>query len=59
VSRAIVTAENVLLRLRGMEFRVYTHPPEAMLAVLEDQGFRRTFTDDGLVWHVAGLERTA
>ena len=59
LSRAVIAAQNLALRLRGTEFRVFAHPPAAMLAVLEDQGLRHTFADDGFVWHVAGLSRTA
>lgn len=58
-SRLVVGAQNLAFRLRGTEFRTFAHPPAAMLAVLEDQGLRHDFTDDGLVWHVAGLTRTA
>ncbi|MDX6676410.1 MAG: hypothetical protein QOE31_462 [Solirubrobacteraceae bacterium] len=58
-SRLVVAAQNAILRLRRSEFRTFAHPPAAMLAVLEDQGLRRTFSHDGLVWHVAGLSRSA
>jgi magnesium-protoporphyrin O-methyltransferase len=57
ISRAIVAAENLQFRLRGREFRVFAHPPEAMLSVLERHGLRPAFRDRGVPWHVAGLER--
>jgi len=57
VSRTIVSAQNLFFRLRGREFRVFTHPPAAMLAVVEQRGFRRTFARRALVWQTAGLER--
>jgi len=57
VSRALVGVGNVLFRLRGRDFRLFTHPPAAMLAVVEEQGFRRTFAHRALVWRAAGLER--
>lgn len=59
LSRLVVAAQNLVFRLRGTEFRTFAHPPAAMLGVLEDHGLRRTFCHDGLVWHVAGLERVA
>jgi 2-polyprenyl-3-methyl-5-hydroxy-6-metoxy-1,4-benzoquinol methylase len=57
VSRAIVSAQNLFFRLRGREFRVFTHPPAAMLAVVEQRGFHRAFAHRALVWQTAGLER--
>jgi 2-polyprenyl-3-methyl-5-hydroxy-6-metoxy-1,4-benzoquinol methylase len=57
VSRAIVSAQNLFFRVRGREFRVFTHPPAAMLAVVEQRGFRRAFAHRALVWQTAGLER--
>ena len=57
VSRAIVSAQNLFFRLRGREFRVFTHPPAAMLAVVEQRGFRQSFARHALVWQTAGLER--
>jgi magnesium-protoporphyrin O-methyltransferase len=58
VSRAFVSAQNLLLALRRKEFRIFTHPPAAMLAVLEEQGLRPAYTHRGAVWQVAGLERS-
>jgi hypothetical protein len=57
VSRLLFASQNLLFRLRRMEFRAFTHPPAEMLAVLEKRGLRHTFTHRGLAWHVAGLER--
>jgi magnesium-protoporphyrin O-methyltransferase len=57
VSRIAVRGQNVLFRLLGREFRAFAHPPAEMLAVLERQGFRRTFAHRALVWRAAGLER--
>jgi 2-polyprenyl-3-methyl-5-hydroxy-6-metoxy-1,4-benzoquinol methylase len=58
VSRAIVGSQNLLFRLRGREFRAFTHPPAAMLAAVEQRGFRRAFAHRALVWQAAGLERS-
>ena len=59
LSRLVVAAENLVLRLTRKQFRVFAHPPAAMLRVLEERGFRLAFTRHGLVWHVDGLERRA
>jgi len=57
LSRAIVSFTNALQALRGSEFRAFTHPPPAMLSVLDRRGLRRTYEHHGLVWQIAGLER--
>lgn len=57
VSRLIVGAENLGFRMLGREFRVFAHPPEAMLAVLRDHGLEATFGERGLAWEVRGLRR--
>jgi magnesium-protoporphyrin O-methyltransferase len=56
-SRLVIGIENLFLRLRRRNFRVFAHPPAAMLRVLEERGFRAIFAHHGLVWHVEGLER--
>jgi 2-polyprenyl-3-methyl-5-hydroxy-6-metoxy-1,4-benzoquinol methylase len=57
LTRALVTVLNALQALRRSDFRSFTHPPEAMLAVLDRRGLRRTYEHHGLVWQIAGLER--
>jgi len=57
LSRAIVSLTNVLQALRGSDFRAFTHPPAAMLSVVDRRGLRRTYEHHGLVWQIAGLER--
>ena len=57
VSRLLFACQNLSFKLRRMDFRTFAHPPAEMLAVLEQRGFRHTFSHRGLVWHVAGLER--
>ena len=57
VSRLLFASQNLVFRVRRMEFRAFTHPPAEMVAVLEQRGLRHTFSHRGLVWHVAGLER--
>jgi 16S rRNA G966 N2-methylase RsmD len=57
LSRTIVGAQNLLLRLSGSEFRAFTHPPAAMLAVLAEHGLAVRTTDGGPVWRVVALSR--
>jgi magnesium-protoporphyrin O-methyltransferase len=57
ISRLAVAAQNLISRLLRKEFRTFTHPPAAMLSVLEHRGLRPTFAHHALVWQVAGLER--
>jgi 2-polyprenyl-3-methyl-5-hydroxy-6-metoxy-1,4-benzoquinol methylase len=57
-SRFILGTENLIFRLLRWEFRVFNHPPAAMLAVLERRGLRPTYTGQRAVWRVTGLERT-
>lgn len=57
LTRAFAAASNAYQALRRREFRVYAHPPEAMLAVPGRHGLRRAYEHHGLVWQIAGLER--
>lgn len=58
-SRAYFGVFNGVLRLMRSGFRGFAHPPAAMLAVLEQEGLRRTYEHHGRIWHVAGNERVA
>ena len=55
--RAVVAAQNAILRLLRKGFRTFNHPPDAMLAVLAEHRLRPTYAHRGLGWQVAGLER--
>ena len=57
LSRALVTVANAVQALMRNDFRSFTHPPGAMLGVLDGRGLRRTYEHHGLVWQIAGLER--
>ena len=57
VSRTLVGSQNLLLRLSGSEFRAFTHPPAAMLAVLAEHGLAVRATGGGRVWRVVALTR--
>src|SRR5829696_8520247 len=59
LSRAVVATQNLLLRLSGREFRVFVHPPAAMLAVLAEHGLRPLASYRGPVWQVAAVTRSA
>jgi 2-polyprenyl-3-methyl-5-hydroxy-6-metoxy-1,4-benzoquinol methylase len=56
-SRVFIGAQNVMFRLLRREFRTFAHPPAAMLAVVEERGFRRVLTHRVRVWQIAALER--
>jgi magnesium-protoporphyrin O-methyltransferase len=57
VSRLVVGVQNLGLRLTRSEFRVFLHPPEAMLAVLAEHGLEASFAERGLAWEAHGLSR--
>ena len=57
VSRLIVGAENLGFRLMRREFRVFAHPPEAMLAVLSREGMAARFASRGFAWEAQGVRR--
>ena len=50
---------NFGFRVIRMQFRVFLHPPEIILAVVERHGFRTKLNEQGLLWQVAAFERTA
>ena len=56
-SRAAFGLENLTYRLRGSEFRVFTHPPKAMLAVLAAHGMHTETVHGSFSWHVANARR--
>ena len=50
-------ALNLLQRMRRRSFRVYLHPPAAVLAVARAHGLEPASVHRGLVWEFAGLTR--
>jgi 2-polyprenyl-3-methyl-5-hydroxy-6-metoxy-1,4-benzoquinol methylase len=56
-SRLLIGAQNLLFRLRRMEFRTFVHPPARMMHTVEEWGLRRAYAHHPLVWQVAGFER--
>jgi 2-polyprenyl-3-methyl-5-hydroxy-6-metoxy-1,4-benzoquinol methylase len=59
LSRAFYSVFNLVMRLTRSSFRGFAHPPDAMVAVLEDRGLRRTYRHRSRIWQVAGLERVS
>jgi len=57
ISRLIVGAENLGFRLSRREFRVFVHPPAAMLAVLGEHGLEPKFAEGGFAWEARGASR--
>ena len=57
-SRLVLAIQNAGFRLMRREFRVFAHPPSAMLDVLADRGLHVAFARTGVAWHVTGLVRT-
>jgi magnesium-protoporphyrin O-methyltransferase len=57
VTRAVVATQNLLLRIAGREFRVFAHPPAAMLTVLAEHGLQLRAAHRGRVWQVAVVSR--
>jgi 2-polyprenyl-3-methyl-5-hydroxy-6-metoxy-1,4-benzoquinol methylase len=58
-TRLGLTVANFGFRLIRMQFRVFLHPPELILAAVERHGFRTALNQRGLLWQVAAFERTA
>ena len=53
----IVGAQNLGFRLSRREFRVFVHPPAAMLAVLGEHGLAASFAERGFAWEARGATR--
>jgi hypothetical protein len=58
-TRAVLSVENLLHRLRDSDFRAFVHFPVAMIAVAEANGLSVSYRHRGLAWHIVGLERSA
>jgi 16S rRNA G966 N2-methylase RsmD len=57
LTRSSFGFENLVRRLRGINFRTFVHPPEAMVAVVESQGMALRYRHRGLSWAVVAFER--
>jgi hypothetical protein len=58
-TRLGLTLANFGFRVIRMQFRVFMHSPDLILAAVEQHGFRPMVNEPGLVWQVAALERVA
>jgi 2-polyprenyl-3-methyl-5-hydroxy-6-metoxy-1,4-benzoquinol methylase len=56
-TRVLVRAINLVLRLRGLEFRTYAHSPATISAAAERAGLRPGRQESGVVWRVAAFDR--
>jgi hypothetical protein len=56
-TRAVVRAENGLLRLRRRSFRAFVHPPQRMIAAMAGAGFQVRHDRSGLVWRTIVAQR--
>jgi 16S rRNA G966 N2-methylase RsmD len=59
LTRAFVGCVNLLMRLGRNDFRVFVHPPVAMIDAAQGQGMSLSYRHRGLTWSIAGLERPA
>jgi magnesium-protoporphyrin O-methyltransferase len=57
LSRAVLGGENLGNRITRCDFRVFAHPPEAMLAVLAEHGLHPVAPTVGRLWQVEALAR--
>jgi SAM-dependent methyltransferase len=55
--KAVLGAQNAVFALVGRNFRVFAHPPQAMLATLTDHGHDIVFTHHDPIWQVVGTQR--
>jgi magnesium-protoporphyrin O-methyltransferase len=58
-TRLAFTLVNGALRVARRQFRIFLHPPAAILAVAARHGLRPTYNERGQIWHVVALERAA
>ena len=56
-TRVGLTLANFGFRVIRMQFRVFMHPPDLILAAVEHHGLRTKVNQRGLVWQVAAFER--
>lgn len=57
-TRAALAVLNLAQKLRRRSFRVYLHPPAAILALARSRGLEPVSSHRGLFWQFAGLTRT-
>jgi hypothetical protein len=57
VSKLVVRAGNLMLKLKKNPFRVFVHDPKRVDAMIRDAGFVPRYQGKTLVWHVVLYER--
>jgi hypothetical protein len=57
VARAIIGMQNLFCRLSGSEFRVFAHPPAAMLRVFSEHGLQPAKVGSARLWQIAAATR--
>jgi hypothetical protein len=57
-TRLGLTLANFGFRVVRMQFRVFMHSPDLVLAAAEQHGLKTRFNERGLLWQVTALERT-
>jgi magnesium-protoporphyrin O-methyltransferase len=58
-SRAAFGAMNLVMRVRGKEFRAFAHPPQALLATVERHGFEPFAFRRRGIWRGIALARSS
>src|SRR5207247_10831974 len=59
VARLVVRGMNLFLALTRQEFRSFVHPPPALRAVLEREGFEVVARRPGRIWQALALTRAS
>jgi 16S rRNA G966 N2-methylase RsmD len=59
ISKTMAGCANLLLRIRGNDFRTFVHPPVSMAAAAQVDGLSVSYRHRGLAWQIVGLERLA
>ena len=58
-SRAVFGGLNLMMRLRGKEFRAFAHPPESLAAAVRSRGFEQFAVRRAGIWRGVALSRTS
>ena len=58
-TRLGLTLANLGFRAIRLQFRIFLHRPALILAIVEQRGFKTRLNQQGILWQVVALERTA
>jgi magnesium-protoporphyrin O-methyltransferase len=56
-TRAVISLTNFTLKLRGMRFRAFVHPPQPMIEMMKSAGFSVVYDQSRLVWRTIVFQR--